>query len=182
MSSKTANTEPSQGKTFPRQVDNRRLDREVFWRRVIAGALALFLTAGLFGFFGVRKANVAASAGGYRLTVEYGMVSRPALSTPWTIQVEKPGGFGNRPIKISTTLKYFTLFDANGLYPDPSATTASGDNLIWEFDPPPGRVLRIEFDARVDPKQQRGTEATTSVLNDHDKPIVSVRYRTRLMP
>jgi len=182
MTPQIEKNDPAKGKTFPTEVDDRRLGREVVWRRVIAGSLALFLFAGLLGFFGVRKATVAASAGGYELTVDYGKISRPALSTPWTIQIVKPGGFGDKPVKIATTLAYFRLFDANGLNPEPSATTSSGKDLIWEFDPPPGDILRIEFDARIDPKEQGGTDAVTSILDDQDKPIVSVKYRTRLMP
>jgi hypothetical protein len=77
--------------------------------------------------------------------------------------------------------RYFALFDENGVQPAPSAETATHDEVRWEFDPPPGDVLRIYFDTRSGPNRQRGESGTVSVL-DGDTVAVSVTIRTTVMP
>jgi hypothetical protein len=52
---------------------------------------------------------------------------------------------------------------------------------IWTFDPPPGEVLRITMDARLEPARQHGSEATTALLVS-GVTAVSVSYQTRVMP
>jgi len=142
--------------------------------------LLTFLALGATNVFGVRTSVASARGGGYRLEVVHAAVTRPGLATPWSVRVTSAGGFDG-PITLATTARYFDLFDENGLDPDPAASTSDGDLLIWEFDPPPGDVLEVSFDARLGPAVQVGKRATTSVLVD-DRPVVSVSYRTWVMP
>ncbi|MBA2313068.1 MAG: hypothetical protein H0V97_09760, partial [Actinobacteria bacterium] len=60
---------------------------------------------------------------------------------------------------VATTLDYFELFDENGLDPDPSAATVSGELLVWTFDPPEGETLTVALDARLGPAVQSGSTA-----------------------
>lgn len=52
---------------------------------------------------------------------------------------------------LATTASYLELFDENGLDPEPASTTADGDRVIWEIDPPDAAVLSVSFDARIEP-------------------------------
>ena len=142
--------------------------------------LVVVLILGAANVFGPRAVAVTSSGGGFELTVTYASVSRPGLSTPWTVEVRRPGGFDG-PVTIATTGHYFELFDENGLDPDPEAATTDGDLLIWEFGPPRGDVLTVTFDARLEPASHLRRSAETSVLVDREA-VVSVRYSTVVMP
>ena len=123
---------------------------------------------------------MTASGAGYELTVSYPSVTRPGLAIRWMVVVRHPGGF-DKPIHIATTSSYFNLFDFNNLDPTPSAAITDEQRSIWTFDPPPGDVLRVTMDGRLEPARQSGNAATTSVLQD-GVPIVSVSYHTTVMP
>jgi len=142
--------------------------------------LVVVLVLGATNVFGPRAVTTTAAGGGFELSVTYASVSRPGLSTPWTLEVRRPGGF-NGPVTIATTGDYFDLFDENGLDPDPEAATTDGDLLIWEFGPPHGDVLTVTFDARLEPASHLRRSAETSVVVDREA-VVSVRYSTVVMP
>jgi hypothetical protein len=142
--------------------------------------LVVVLILGATNVLGPQVASVTASGDGFELTVTYASVSRPGLSTPWTLEVRRPGGFDS-PIMIATTGDYFDLFDENGLDPDPEAATTDGNLLVWEFAPPHGDVLTVTFDARIEPASHLRRSAETSVLVDREA-VVSVRYSTVTMP
>ena len=149
-------------------------------RRVGFAALVAFLLLGAANVWGVRPATVTARGGGYELTVTYAAVSRPGLTTPWTVRIVRPGGFDG-PVTLATTNGYFDLFDENGLDPDPASARTSGDLLVWEFEPPSGDVLTVTFDARLEPASHAPHSGRTSILVDR-RPVVSVAYTTLVMP
>lgn len=121
------------------------------------------------------------TGGGYELTVTYGQVTRGGLATPWAVKVHHPGGFVG-PTTISTSTSYLDLFDENGFEPEPSKVTATPDEVIWEFEPPPGDTLRVSLDARIEPAAQWGRSAETSVLGEDGQPVVTARYKTWVLP
>ncbi|HEV8572145.1 MAG TPA: hypothetical protein VGR49_03720 [Actinomycetota bacterium] len=166
--------------TSPRAVDLDRLRRARAGRRVGLAALVGVLVLAGANLLGVRFGVVTSSGGGYRLSVAYAKVSRPGLSTPWSIEVQRSGGFDG-PIRIATSRRYLTLFDYNAAHPEPSATTGTPDVVIWEFDPPPGDTLRVSFDGRLEPTEHLSQLGETSVLVD-DVPVVTVAYTTRVVP
>lgn len=149
-------------------------------RRVALAILFVFLGLGVTGFFGVRSATATASGGGYTLTVEYAAVTRAGLATPWAVEVRHAGGFDG-PVTLATTSDYMDIFDENGLDPDPATSTSTATETIWTFDPPPGDVLRVSFDARLEPAVSSGKAGRTTLLVE-GRPAVSVGYRTRVMP
>ena len=156
--------------------------RARFLRRVFAVLLIAFVAAGMAGVFGVTSAEARAEGGGYELAVTYGKVSRPGLATPWVVKIRSPGGFDG-PITIATTASYFDAFDENGLDPEPSASVGEGDDIVWEFDPPEGELFTLSFDARIEPAVQlQSFAARTALLDASGGEIVSVSYRTRVMP
>lgn len=150
-------------------------------RRVLLVVFAAVLALGALGFLGVRRGSVTASGGGYDLAVTYPRVTRAGHAVPLEIEVRRAGGFGDQPVTVRMSAGYFALFDENGVQPAPSKETATGSDLVWEFDPPPGDTLRVLFDTRTGPNRQRGRGATVAVL-DGGVPVVSVSFRTRVMP
>lgn len=161
--------------------DPRRIRRARAGRRVGLAALAIVVLAGAAGLFGVRTATAEARGGGYRLRVDYPATARPGLAISWEVKVTHDGGFQG-PILIATSSQYLSLFDENGLDPDPAAATADGDEIRWEFDPPPGDTLVVSFDARVEPGTQWGERGKTRLLDARGVTIVEVSYRTVVMP
>jgi hypothetical protein len=142
--------------------------------------LLLVVLFGAVGGFGVRSTHGTARGGGYTLDVTYAAVSRAGLDTPWQVLVTHPGGFDG-PITLATTVTYFDIFESQGLVPQASAETASGGSVYQTFDPPPGDVLRVAFDAYIQPGSQRGRRASTALIV-HGREVARVSYRTFLLP
>ena len=168
--------------TAPEEVSIKREYRARAIRRVWVAGLCVFLAAALVGLLGVHTRDVSAQAEGYELTVHYADRSRPGLATPWSVEVRRAGGFDG-PIMLATTATYFDNFDENGLDPEPTSSTTSGEFLVWEFDPPEGDVLVVSFDARIEPAVQSlwPPEATTRLLIE-GRTVTEVHYRTRVFP
>jgi hypothetical protein len=176
---------PSAGKrrarsTDPDSVTVRSQRRARSGRRALLTILAAFVLLGATSLLGPHTSTRQASGGGYDLKVVYPAVTRPGLAVRWIVFVHRSGGFGG-PIQLATTATYFNLFDFADIDPDPSKQIATGELSIWEFDPPPGEIIRIAFDGRLEPARQHGSIATTSVM-EGDQPVVSIRYETRVMP
>lgn len=137
---------------------------------------------GIYPVYGVDSRRIAARGGGYELDVRYATVSRPALATPFDIEVRRPGGFVG-PVTVAVSSDYLSMWDENGLDPQPSRETATADLLLWEFEPPTqGDTLAISFDARIEPGAQQGKRGTVSVLDPGGSAFVAVSFRTRLRP
>ena len=149
-------------------------------RRMFIVLLFAVLALGLTGLLGVKTRTVTAHGAGYDLTVTYGQVSRPGLPTAWSLRIHHDGGFDG-PVSVAASSEYMDLFDENGFDPQPSKTTETDDQVIWEFEPPPGDTLAVSRSSRVSPGVQRGKTGTTSVLVD-GKPVVTARYKTWIVP
>lgn len=149
-------------------------------RRIGLSVVFILLLLGVANVLGVRVATVSASGGGFDLSVTYASVSRPGLATPWTVRVRRAGGFEG-PVVLRASTDYFGLFDENGLDPQPAESTTTGEATVWTFAAPPGDVLTVVFDGRLEPAFHLGRSGTTSLLVDGE-PAVSVSYRTVVMP
>ncbi|MGH9011877.1 MAG: hypothetical protein ACRDYF_18815 [Acidimicrobiia bacterium] len=149
-------------------------------RRLFMTLLFAVLAVGAAGRLGVYSRTTTIQGGGYQLTVTYGQMTRPGLATPWSLEIHHPGGFDG-PITVSTNTKYLDLFDENGFDPQPSKSTATPEEVIWEFDPPDGDTLGVSLDARLEPGAQWGRTGETSVLVD-GQPVVTAKYKTWVLP
>jgi hypothetical protein len=143
--------------------------------------LALIDSFGSAAIFGVDSTTETVSAGDLDLTVTYGVVSRPALATPFDIEVHRPGGFDG-PVRIAVDQEYLRMWDENGLVPAPSAETVMGPWLVWEFEPPVGDTLLVSYDARIEPAAQDGRSGAVAVLDEDDVPILAIDFTTRVWP
>lgn len=156
--------------------------RRARWlRRSFLALVFAFLAVGALGLLGVRTETKTVTAEGYELEVEYGSISRPGLATPWSVKVTHEGGFDG-PVKLATTAEYFDLFDENGLDPEPSSSTTSGDLLVWEFEPPEGNVLSVSFDARIEPAVQLKSVKAKTVLIIEEERVTELEFKTLVLP
>jgi len=136
-----------------------------------------------FGVYGVQSRTIsAAGEDGLVLEVRYATVSRPALATPFDIEVRRPGGFGATQVTVAVLSTYLAMWDENGLDPAPAEETADGTYVFWTFDPPPGDTLRITFDARIEPAAQNGERGRVVVVDDTGAELVALDFRTRVLP
>jgi hypothetical protein len=149
-------------------------------RRVTIGVLALIVLLGALGVFGERTGTVRTSAGGYQLSVHYGVVSRAGIDTPWQVTVHHAGGFDG-PITLATTASYFEMFESQGLTPAPDSETVGAVYQYQEFSPPPGDTFTLTYDAYIQPASQHGHSAVTKLLIN-GREVAQVSYRTRLVP
>jgi hypothetical protein len=149
-------------------------------RRATIGVLALIVLLGAVGAFGMRTGTARTTGGGYALSVTYAKVSRAGLDTPWRVTVHHPGGF-NGPITLATTASYFSMFESQGLTPQPDSETVAGRYQYQSFSPPPGDTFTLIFDAYIQPASQRGRSAQTALIIG-GREVARVSYRTRLVP
>jgi hypothetical protein len=166
--------------TAPEEADLLRLRRRRTFRRIFLTLLFALLALGMAGMLGVRSRTTTVQGGGYGLKMTYGQVSRSGLATPWSFEIHHPGGFDG-PVTVASSTTYLDMFDQNGFDPQPSKVTQTPDEIVWQFEPPPGDTLAVSFDARVNPGVQWGRSGTTSVLVD-GKPVVTARYKTWVLP
>jgi hypothetical protein len=150
-------------------------------RRVGLGLLLLFVLVGAAGLLGTRTTDKSAAANGYLLTVTYPQVTRPGHAVKYQVRVQRAGGFDG-PIHMRFSSDYFDLFDENSFSPDPESATTTAAYDLYEYSPPPGDTFVVSSDTRVEPARQRGASGEASVLDDSGRPIVTVRYRTRIFP
>lgn len=167
--------------TLPEQRSPGEVRRARNQRRVGLVVLILFVLAGAIGTFGTRTGEASASAGGYTVTVTHPKVSRPGHAIRYEVEVKRPGGFDG-PIRMRFSSAYFDLFDENSFGPAAESESTTGAYDLYEFAPPPGDTFIVSSDTRIEPARQRGEKGEVSVLDDGGRPVVTVRYRTRIFP
>jgi hypothetical protein len=132
--------------------------------------------------YGVETERTRASSGGYELGVRYGSVTRPALATPFDIEVTRSGGFDG-PVTVAVSSDYLAMWDANGLDPEPAESTRDSRFTYWTFEPPAdGDTLEVSFDARIEPAVQHGRKGTVAVLDASGAVAVDVEFETWVWP
>jgi hypothetical protein len=168
--------------TEPEPTDIPRQMRARTGRRLFAVVLGLFLLLGALNVYGVRTRTATAAGGGYELSVTYASISRPGLATPWSFEARRPGGFPDG-LTIAVTSSYFDAFDENGLGPAPVEETTDGEMTVLSFSPTSSDTLSVSFDARIEPGVQLTTiKGELSVLGPGDQPVVTVDFKTFVMP
>lgn len=147
----------------------------------LCALLALSFADAFAPVFGVDAATeVSRADDGTILRVEYPEVTRPALASPFAIEVIKEGGFDG-PIEIAVSRPWIEVWDENGFYPTPSSETGDPQFVVWEFDPPDGEVFRFFYDARLEPARQTGVEGRVE-LRDGGATAAAVAFRTEVRP
>lgn len=143
--------------------------------------LVLIVLAGSVGLLGPRSATTQAAADDYQLHVEYPAISRAGEPAPLHVRVESTSGFAG-PIQLALCDDLFDDLDFQSWYPTPSAETGDASELVYEFDPPDGRVFELSLDARAAPGQFGEVEDCTVTLLEEDVEVVSVSFTSWRMP
>jgi hypothetical protein len=151
----------------------------MWWRRGILTVLTLFVLAALTQQLGMRTDTVVGSSGDLRVSIHYADRARGALATPFSIDIEQPGGFTG-PIEVRTRQSYLAIFDDNGLEPEPASMTTEDGYVIWTFDPPEGDTLEIIHDVRIEPGIFGRERGATVVSADGES--VTLAYTTWVAP
>lgn len=149
-------------------------------RRAMLILMAVAVLTATTGYLGVHTSTATARSNGYTLTLRYPGIARAGLDVQWQVTVVHPGGFGKQ-VTLGVTGDYFDIFETQGFHPQPSDETRDGHTLYLTFEAPPGNTLVVYYDAYIQPASQQGKSATVSVI-DHGSPVVSLDYRTRLLP
>jgi hypothetical protein len=148
---------------------------------VLLGLLVLTLLDIRGPVLGVDVAKVTDTrADGVVLSVEYAEVTRPALASPFAIEVAAVEGF-DAPIELAISRPWLEVWDENGFYPAPDAETGDRDWVIYEFAPPDGGAFRFFYDARLEPARQEGVSGTVE-LRENGVVVASVDFHTAVRP
>ena len=149
-----------------------------------AGLMILFVVvvAAAAGVFGPDEHSLSASASGNDLRVEYPSETRSSIVTPVRVRLRRAGGFGEHPIEIAFSRRLFEHLDFQNWYPNPSAETADGDWVVYEFDPPDGHELAISLDARTGPNQWFSSHRYEVEVRERGRPLVSASFKMTVWP
>jgi hypothetical protein len=175
-----APVEPAELDTLSGVPEEERGNPGTWARRVFIVVLCLVVLAGSLGLLGGHTSTATVSRGGYRMTLQYPRIERAGIDTLWELKVVHAGGFPG-PLTVSVTGSYFDLFETQGFYPTPSATTRDGTNVYMTFTKPPGNTFVVMFDAYIQPYSVFGKKATVSVMRN-GIPVASIHYHTWLVP
>lgn len=172
---------PEARSTIPADPSARRVALDKALRRVTVVLVVGAALAGASSLLGVRTATVADFGDGYELEVRYALVSRAGLETPLTIDVRSESSLPEE-VTVWVDTAYLSLFDENGLDPQPVLDFADADRTEWTFEVPPGRdALSVDFDARLSPAAQWGRDGDVALVVD-GREVARVAFRTWVMP
>jgi hypothetical protein len=145
--------------------------------------LAIVVVLGLLDLLGVKYRTVDARSadGAVTLDVHYAQIARAGLDVPFRITVERPGDF-DQDVAVAISSDYLDLFDRASVDPTPASATATPQDVIWRFDPPPGDTLEISVDMQVHGGRHWGRAGTVTVLDGAGSPLVHVHFKTWLVP
>lgn len=169
--------------TLPHPIPPAQVKRARDLRRVGLVLLALFVLAGLLGLLGTRTVQTSGSGGGYDVRVTHPSISRSGHAVKLEVQVRRAGGFEpDEPVRLRLLSAYFDLFDENGLTPAPDTQTSDARYTYDEFAAPPGEMLTVSVDTRVEPARNTGERGQVAVLDPAGEVLAVVDFRTRLAP
>ena len=173
-------------KTAPPDVSLPRLRRARGLRRAFFVVICLLLGAAALGYAGPHTRTARASANGWDLTIRYDTVTRPGLAATFERTIAHAGGFGGRPVVVALPSKYLSIFDVNGIDPDPVATVTDAESVTSTYaSPPSGDTMVVSVDARVQPGVQlRRAKGAISLLDGGPagRALVSAAVSTFVLP
>lgn len=154
--------------------------RRMLLRSAVLVVFLVFVLAGLFGFFGVRTGHAhAATADGVQVDLTYPRIARPALAISFAVEISGLEAVeGDVVVHISSA--YLAMFDENGTSPTPIEETDDGEWTTWVFERPPGGVLEVSLDTRIEPGVQWGRDGAVEVEAGGEQ--ARIDFRTWIAP
>jgi hypothetical protein len=148
-------------------------------RSAILVLFLVFVLCGLFGVFGVRSGHKTATAGPLTVELTYPRIARPALAIPFAAHISglDPAG---EDVVVRIRSSYLAMFDENGTSPTPVEETDDGEWTTWVYESPPGGVLDVSLDTRVEPGVQWGRDGAVRVAFGGDE--ARIDFRTWVAP
>lgn len=152
-------------------------------RLVSLGVIGALTIATAIGLLGVRTTAVSATGSGVSVTVDYAVVTRPGLATPFSVEVAgADGAFLPAEVTVRVSSDYLAIFDDNGMEPQPAASFNTAEWTSWVFDVPEGATsLRVDLDARLEPAVQWARSGAVSVDIDGVE-VATVGFTTWVAP
>jgi hypothetical protein len=145
-------------------------------------AVAVFEALSGPSVYGVDTTTTSATQAGTTLEVRYPTVTRGQLAVPLEVTVSRRGGF-SEPIVLSLTSDYLDVFITQGPDPNPSSETATGDDLILTFEPPPGDTFAVQWNLQAKAVGSFTTATAQIAVTDSQlQTIVAVDIDTKLRP
>ena len=134
-------------------------------RLVSLGVIGVLTMATAIGLLGVRTDVVSATGRGVSVTVDYAVVTRPGLATPFSVEVVTgDGAFLPAEVTVRVSSDYLAIFDDNGMEPQPADSFNTAEWTTWVFDVPEGSTsLRVDLDARLEPAVQWARSGVVAV-------------------
>ena len=104
------------------------------------------------------------------------------IATPFEIDIV-PAGPGPLPetITVEVSSEYLSMFDENGLDPQPDSATSDGTVETWIYQLDDVMRLHIDFDARLQPNIHSGMTGTVRIAGPGIAPA-EVEFRTWVFP
>ncbi len=156
----------------------------ITFNTIVSVVVALAVFEALVGssVYGVDSKTTSATQGGTHLEVSHPTVTRGQLVVPLEVTVSSQGGFAE-PIVLTITADYLSLFIAQGPDPHPSSETATDDELILTFEPPPGDTFVVGWNLQAKAVGSFTTaKAHVAVLDSTQRPVVAVDFATKVRP
>lgn len=151
-------------------------------RRACFAVFTLVLLLGVLGWLGPRTQEASARAGGIELSVAYPAVNRPGLAAKLEFEVRRSDGAGE-PTTLALNSSYLDALAEVTVDPEPATSTSDAERTIWTFDPAPGSdTLVVSIQGRIHPSGRIGRPAGTVEVLEDGRPVVSVRFRTLVVP
>lgn len=147
----------------------------------LATLMGLALADAFLPVFGVDSAGRADSFTGGEMRVSYPSLTRPALASPFSVEVTRRGGFGDDKIELAISRPWIEVWDENGFYPTPSGETGDDRWVVYEFDPPEGDTFRFFYDARLEPGRQQSVRGAVE-LREGSEVLAAVSFETKVRP
>lgn len=152
------------------------------YRRVGLTIMGLIVLAAVLGLLGPRPGTVETTSGSYSLTIDYPQITRPGIDAQLNVQLRHAGDFDG-PVMLAFDAGLFDRLDFRSWYPTPSAETADGERVIYEFDPPPGEVFELALDARTQSTQPPSAHHyEVAVLDEAGAVQLNAAFRVWVMP
>ena len=170
----------TQPETLPAVYDLAGARRGQRLRSAGLAAMLLVVVAGTVGLLGVHSATTSGSGAGYTASFTYARVARAGWDVPWRVQVGHAGGFDG-PVTLAVNADAFQIYETQRLWPEPSSETRGEHQVYLTFEPPPGDMLVVEYDAYIQPSAQRGRDTRITVITE-GQPRLTLRASTFLLP
>lgn len=150
-------------------------------RAIALGLVAVLPILSLIGLLGVRTGVASSSSNGYTLEVNHARITRPGLPTPFQVTISNSRGLPSE-VTVHIDASYLTMFDENGLEPEPMESFNTTPSTSWTFAVPEGEnELKVTFDARLEPAVQWGRSGHVTVEVE-GRVVTAVDFHTWVLP